>query len=232
MDKEGMEKEYTLLVTLNNLIEKEKHNIDINYTQKHYQLPPWKITNKIEKYEYIKPNLDFKIEKNADNKKIYKITKNIVLNNILTEKQMNDLQNIPLNKKGIISLNDYNYYNDDFRTLEEWQSLPVSNYRFEIDNGLGGAKDTFVQLLANKKLTTEDRENLLDVDRRLFNGFQRYKAENPSFQSIQKPKPKPKSKSKYRMIHDEDENNNNVNIINDNNLLTVNSPEAKNLMIC
>jgi hypothetical protein len=27
------------------------------------------------------------------------------------------------------------------------------------------------------------------------------------------------------MIHDEDENNNNVNIINDNNLLTVNSTE-------
>jgi hypothetical protein len=62
---------------------------------------------------------------------------------------MNDLQNIPLKKGGIITLNDYNS-----RNLEEWQSLPVSNYHFQIYNGLGGAKDAFLQLLENKKVYT------------------------------------------------------------------------------
>jgi hypothetical protein len=94
----------------------------------------------------------------VDDNGFYTTTKIIVLNNyFLSEKQMNDLQNIPLKKGGIITLNDYNYY-DDSRTLEEWQSLPVSNYRFEIDNGLGGAKDAFLKLLAHNKLTTEDRK--------------------------------------------------------------------------
>jgi hypothetical protein len=228
IDQEGMEREGIRLVALNNLIEKEKDYIVGNLKLRDHPIPPWKITNKKEKYKYIKPNLDFRIEKSVDDNGFYTTTKNIVLNNdLLTEKQMNDLQNIPLNKGGIITLNDYNYYNDDPRTLEEWQSLPISNYRFEIDNGLGGARDAFSKLLAHNKLTTEDRQNLLQVDGRLFNRFRR-----TTFPlKINKPKPipisKPKSKSKYLIIHDEDENNNNVNIVHDNNLLTVNSPEAQ-----
>jgi hypothetical protein len=105
-------------------------------------------------------------------------------------------------------------------------NLFPSNYRFEADNGLGGARDAFSKLLVHNKLTTEDRQNLLEVDRRLLNRFRRTKYPL----KINKPKPipipKPKSKSKYLIIHDEDENNNNVNIIHDNNLLTVNSPET------
>jgi hypothetical protein len=59
--------------------------------------------------------LDFRIEKCVDDNGFYTITKNIVLNNdLLTENQMNDLQNIPLKKGGIITLNDYNS-----RNLEE-----------------------------------------------------------------------------------------------------------------
>jgi hypothetical protein len=87
--------------------------------------------------------------------------------------------------------------------LEEWQSSPISNYRFKINNGLGGTKNTFLKLLANNQLKTEDRQNLLEVDRRLFNRFERYKTQNPSFPN--NPKPKPKLKLKYLGVRDEDE---------------------------
>jgi hypothetical protein len=97
-----------------------------------------------QKYKYIKSNWDFKIEKSVYNNGFYKTTKNIVLNNnLLTEKQMNELQNIFLKKGGIVTLNDYekeindilgislkkggililndyNYNNDNPPTLEEW----------------------------------------------------------------------------------------------------------------
>jgi hypothetical protein len=54
------------------------------------------------------------LRKSVDDNGFYTTTKNIVLNDdLLTEKQMNDLQNMPLKKGGIITLNDYNYYNDD-----------------------------------------------------------------------------------------------------------------------
>jgi hypothetical protein len=79
--------------------------------------------------------LDFKIERSVAENGFYTTTKNIVLNNnLLTEKQMNALQNIPLKKGGVVSLNDYNYNNDIPRFLEQWQSLFVSNYSFEINN--------------------------------------------------------------------------------------------------
>jgi co-chaperonin GroES (HSP10) len=134
----------------------------------------------------------------VDDNGFYTTRKNIVLNNdLLTKKQMNDLQNIPLKKGGIITLNDFekesndiqniplkkgdivtsNDYNDDYITYDDprilkdhydnlnneryslqfWQSLPISNYRFNEDDGLVGVRDLVVKLLANKKLTTEDR---------------------------------------------------------------------------
>jgi hypothetical protein len=91
-DREGMKKEDIVLVTLNSLIEKEKDYIVSNFTLKDYPLPPWKITNKKEKYEYIKPNWDFRIEKSVNDNGFYTTMKNIVLNNnLLYEKQMNNL---------------------------------------------------------------------------------------------------------------------------------------------
>jgi hypothetical protein len=92
-----------------------------------------------------------------------------------------------------------------------------------------------VKLLANKGLSTEDRKNLLNVDKKILNTFQRYRRDNPSFLSNLKPKlnsePKPKSKSKqkYQIVYDEDGN---TNFVHDNSLLTINSPspqESNNL---
>jgi hypothetical protein len=122
----------------------------------------------------------------VDDNGFYFTTKNIVLNNnnLLTEKEMNDIQNIPLKKGGIITLNDFekvvtsNNNNDDYITyedpnpqnhsefIESWNKLPISNYRFNEKNGLVGAKDTVVKLLANKGLSTDDRLNLLNVDKK------------------------------------------------------------------
>jgi hypothetical protein len=66
MDRDGMERENTRLVQLNNLIEKEKNNIVGNLLLRNHLIPPWRFTDKKEKYEYIKPNLDFRIEKSVD----------------------------------------------------------------------------------------------------------------------------------------------------------------------
>jgi hypothetical protein len=72
----------------------------------------------------------------VDDNGFYTTTKNLVLNNnILTEKQKNDLQNIPLKKGDIVTSNDYN---DDYITYENpnplkyhpeylqfWKSIPI-----------------------------------------------------------------------------------------------------------
>jgi hypothetical protein len=123
-EQEGMMKADIELVARNNLMEKEKDDIVKNLIVNDFLLPAyssWKdYDSKTKKYEYIKCNWDFKIEKSVDNNGFYRTTKNIVLNNnLLTEKQMNELQNISLKKGGIVTLNDYNYNNDNPRTLEE-----------------------------------------------------------------------------------------------------------------
>jgi hypothetical protein len=59
-----------------------------------------------------------KIEKSVDDNGFHTTTKNIILNNnLLNEKQMNDLQNISLNKGGTVALDDYEKQTNDIQNI-------------------------------------------------------------------------------------------------------------------
>jgi hypothetical protein len=98
MEEEAMVREDTEIIRLENLEKKKQDDIHTKFTEEHYPLPSWKITNKKNDFR-IKPNYDF-------------TTKNII-------------QDIPLKKGGIITLNDFekvvtsNDVIDDGITYEE-----------------------------------------------------------------------------------------------------------------
>jgi hypothetical protein len=140
IEKEAIAKKDTEIIRLENLKKKEQDDFVDKIIKERYPLPPWKI-------------IDKRINKSVDDNRFYTTTKNIVLgNNLLTEKEMNDIQNIPLKKGGIITLNDFekvvtsNDVIDDYITYEEpnfqnyseiiksTNKLPISNYRFNEKN--------------------------------------------------------------------------------------------------